>query len=560
VNKEKRQRSKKEAWPAQEARLGRFQSLVEERGKVWESERFAERLWAKDPTLWSAEPMPELSDRLGWLDLPERMQAEAPALAAFATEVKERTRYVVLLGMGGSSLAPEVFQRIAGRRRGYPELVVLDTTHPAAVRAVEARVDLGRTLFLVSSKSGTTTETLSLFRYFWRKGEETGKNPGERFAAVTDPGTPLERLARERGFAACFQAPPDVGGRYSALTVFGLLPAALIGLDIESILAGAREMADRCKNSFSGNPGLYLGAVLGELARMGRDKATFLAAPSVAAFPAWAEQLIAESTGKDGKGIVPVVDEPAGAPDVYGEDRVFVYLTTRRKRDARLEARLLDLENAGHPLVRIELRDAMDIGGEFFRWEVAVAAAGAVLGIHPFNQPDVELAKELARRAMEKGGSEASPEADAVSAADPEQLSSAARKWLTAVRAGDYIALQAFLAPDPETTSVLQTIRARLRDRLRLATTFGYGPRFLHSTGQLHKGGPDSGLFLQLVDDPVEDLQVPETEYTFRALIRAQALGDWQALRQKGRRALRVDLGRDPAGGLERLAATLENL
>jgi len=318
-------------------------------------------------------------------------------------------------------------------------------------------------------------------------------------------------------------------------------------------------MAEKCgASSFDANPGLLLGAVLGELALAGRDKVTFLTAPSMAAFPVWAEQLIAESTGKEGRGIVPVVDEPAGAPGVYGRDRLFVYLRTRRSGGGRLEMRLKALEKAGHPVVRIELHDGMDLGAEFFRWEVAVAAAGALLKVHPFNQPDVEFAKELARSAMGSGGEtgkgDHAIERETFSAADPGLLSQALESWLATARAGDYIGLQAFLVPAPKTTRALEKIRMALRDRLRLATTFGYGPRFLHSTGQLHKGGPGTGLFLQLVDDPTEDLPVPETDYTFATLIRAQATGDWQALRQQGRRVLRINLGHDVAGGLKRLA------
>jgi transaldolase/glucose-6-phosphate isomerase len=559
VKKEGRDRGRAVPHDSYQAHLGSFQSLVEERGKIWERGQFARRLWAKDPTLWSSEPAAELSDRLGWLDLPEKMREQEDRLLEFADEVKARgMERVVLLGMGGSSLAPEVFQRLAGRLRGYPDLIVLDSTHPASVRAVEATIDLRRTLFLVSSKSGTTTETLSFFRYFWRRVGEIERRPGDHFVAITDPGTPLEQLSRELNFRSLFQAPPDVGGRYSALSVFGLLPAALIGLNIRELLDRAQKMAEMCAAplSDSGNPGLFLGGALGELALAGRDKVTFLATPSMAGFPIWVEQLIAESTGKEGKGIIPVVDEPAGSPEVYGADRFFVYLRTRRKGDDELEARLLALKEAGHPVVLIEFRDALDLGREYFRWEVAVAAAGAILKVHPFDQPDVEWAKELARRAMEgeeKDNGEEAVEQGTFSAADPEPLSHALGNWLATARAGDYVGLQAFLAPAPGTTAALQKLRLALRDRRRLATTFGYGPRFLHSTGQLHKGGPDSGLFLQLVDDPPEDLPVPETGYTFGALIRAQAMGDWQALRQRGRRVLRINLGRNVAEGLQRL-------
>ncbi len=542
--------------------LGVYKASVEERLEAWQRANFARRLWRKDPTLWSATPLPELTDRLGWLFLPETKPEDLDALVAFAEEVKaEGVRFAVLLGMGGSSLAPEVFQRTFGHRPDSPELIVLDSTHPLAVKAVLTRIDLSRTLFLVSSKSGTTLETLALFRYFWEKMGQVTDTPGRHFVAITDPGTPLEHLAEERGFRRLFEAPPEVGGRYSALSVFGLLPAALIGVDIHRLLDRARTMAVACASLVPApeNPGLVLGATLGELALAGRDKVTFLASPSLQAFPTWLEQLIAESTGKDGKGIVPVVDEPLASPEVYGDDRFFVHLGLQGEDQSALERRLKGLEDAGHPVARIPLTGKADLGQEFFRWEVAVAAAGAVLDLHPFNQPDVELAKALARKAMAEGGRGTGERGEGVvSAEEPEALARTLGVWLAKARSGDYVALQAYLAPTEETTAALQKIRLTLRDRLKLATTFGYGPRFLHSTGQLHKGGPNTGLFLQLLDEPTEDLPVPETGYTFGALIRAQALGDYQALKQRGRRVLRVQLNRDVAGGLARLLAVVQ--
>lgn len=538
--------------------LGPYQGRVEGRIKDWEAARFAARLLAKDFTLWSPRPLPELADRLGWLELPRTMKGQLRDLSAFAEEIRaEGFAHVVLLGMGGSSLAPEVFQRTFGNREGYPELMVLDSTHPASVLEAERRLELARAFFLVSSKSGTTTETLSLFRYFWQRLKQIDERPGRRFAAITDPATPLERLAKERGFRRTFQAPPDVGGRYSALTVFGLVPAALIGVDVQAILERAERLSALA--SGSDNPSLALGAALGELAMAGRDKVTFFASRSLAALPVWIEQLIAESTGKDGKGIVPAVDEPMGPSEVYGTDRFFVCFHVSGDGRAEWEGRIGALEAAGHPVARIDLSDRSELGGEFFRWEVAVAAAGAILAIHPFDQPDVELAKQLARRAMEKkgGGLEEGKREGVVGAEKREELAGALRAWLGQAAPGDYVGLQAYLPPTREITALSQEIRAKLRDRLRLATTLGFGPRFLHSTGQLHKGGPNTGLFLQLVDDPVEDVAVPESDYTFRALIRAQALGDFEALRQRGRRLLRVELGKDAVGGLESLNEAL---
>ena len=537
--------------------LGHLTKNVDERLAAWQRGSFARRMWSKDYTLWSKQPVPELTDRMGWLALPEIMHEQVAELNAFAERVRaEGFQHVVLLGMGGSSLAPEVFQRTFGNAAGHPELIVLDSTHPAAVRAAEARVDLSRTLFLVSSKSGTTTETSSFFYYFWQRVREAGKDPGPHFVAITDPGTPLEKLAADRHFRRTFAAPPEVGGRYSALSVFGLVPAALIGADIRRLLDEALTVAESCAFCVPEPlaPPFRLGAAMGELALVGRDKLTFLASPSLGAFPVWAEQLIAESTGKDNKGIVPVADEPLGLPSVYGSDRFFAVLMLEGD-SSDLPAKVKALEAAGHPVVRIQLRENIELGQEFFRWEVAVAAAGAVLGIQPFNQPDVQLAKELAKKAM-SGASQSQ-----AAGADPLRLdknfSNALRELLSSVRAGDYISLQAYLNPTAETWAALQQIRTALRDRTKAATTVGFGPRFLHSTGQLHKGGPNTGVFLQIVDEPAEDLQVPETNYSFAQLIRAQAEGDYQALKQRGRRVLRVQLGRDTAAGLRQIQESL---
>lgn len=543
-----------------ELRLGRYESAVQARLERWEAESFGRRLWAKDHTVWSAEPVPELTDRLGWLKLPESMRTEAEELARFAMEVRaDGFRDAVVLGMGGSSLAPEVFARTFGHASGYPALTVLDSTHPAAVRAVGDRLDPMQTLFVVSSKSGTTTETLSLFRAFWQWAGESlasASEAGRRFVAVTDPGTPLESLARERGFRAVFNASPDVGGRYSALTSFGLVPAALIGADLRELLARGRAMAEACTGPAGSNPGLRLGAALGELARAGRDKLTFLASRGIESLPDWIEQLVAESTGKSGRGIVPVVGERLAEAHVYRNDRFFVGLLLGEDRP--LDARLSELEAAGHPVARFRLADQADLGREMFRWEMATAAAGAVLGINPFDQPDVQLAKELANRAMKERASGASlGPADEVLAADAGPLGSALLHWLEGIGEGTYLGVHAYLPSIPETTEALHEIQARLRDRTRLATTLGYGPRFLHSTGQLHKGGPETARFLQLVDEPEPDLPVPETDFTFAALIRAQADGDRKALEQRGRRVMRLNLGRDIPGGLARLQEAL---
>jgi transaldolase/glucose-6-phosphate isomerase len=551
--------------PGQVFDLGQAGRAVAGRLSDWQRGRLCERIWAKDHTAWTPAPVPELTDRLGWLTTPRDMRGHVADLSAFAEEARAAgIRHVVLLGMGGSSLAPEVFQATFGPRAGYPQLLVLDSTHPSAVRAVERAVDLGATLFLVSSKSGTTSETNSFFQYFWSCYESPSAG-GPHFVAITDPGTSLERLAHERGFRRVFGAPPDVGGRYSALTVFGLVPAALIGVDLSGLLDRATRMADAASACApaDANACLALGAALGELARAGRDKLTFLVEPALDALPAWLEQLIAESTGKEGKGIVPVADEPLQPAAFYGHDRAFVSIglsegVGRRAggtggRDELLAA----LSAAGHPVIRITLGSPLDLGAEFFRWEFAVAASGAVLGIQPFDQPDVQLAKELARRAMGAGAQGGAGDTVPPVVTDPRAWRPAVSRWLSTASAGDYVGLQAYLAPTAETTSALQAVRQVISSRSRLATTLGYGPRFLHSTGQLHKGGPNTGLFLQLTDSAAPDIGVPETNYTFGQLIRAQAAGDAMALAQRGRRLLRIGLGADGAGALRGLASEL---
>ena len=538
--------------------LGPSEALVQSTVRRWTEENVAARLWSADPTLWPEAPPAEVPDRTGWLALPAAMTPEVPGLARFAQAVRtEGLRHVVLLGMGGSSLAPDVFRRMLGAQPGFPSLLVLDSTHPDAVRSTAAAVDLARTLFVVSSKSGTTTEPLDFHRYFAAELTSEGiAPPGPQFVAVTDPGSPLEGLARSDGFRAVFRAVSTVGGRYSALTMFGLVPAALLGLDLGRLLRSAQGMAADCgPNRPAGeNPGLRLGATIGTLARAGRDKLTFYATPEWGAFPVWVEQLVAESTGKLGRGIVPIVDEPLVDPTTYGADRQFVALLESEETDPALARHLEALESLGHPVVRIPAPAPPDVGAEFLRWEIAVALAGRVLAIDPFDQPDVELAKELARRAMaDRRHGPSAPEELGISTEDGPGFRSAVRAHLDSARPGDYLAVQAYLAPTNLTRDALSTLRSAVLGRTRLATTVGFGPRFLHSTGQLHKGGPNSGVFLQLVDTPRQDVAVPGAGYTFGELIAAQSLGDLRALRQKGRRVLRIDLGKDVTGGIVRL-------
>ncbi len=536
--------------------LGEYQASLEDRLISWRKSNFNRRLWDKDPTLWLSEHVSKIVG-LGWLIIPEIVHDQIDDIVSFAEEIKsEDVRHVVLLAMGGSSLSPEVYHLTFDSANGFPALIVLDSTHPAAIKKVEEEIDIPNTIFLVSSKSGTTIETISLFRYFWQKVGQTVGNPSRHFVAITDPGTPLAKLSEERRFRRRFLAPPDVGGRYSALTVFGLVPAGLIGVKLHQLLDRARIASDSCAFSVPEQKisGLVLGAALGELTKAGRDKVTFLTSSSIKSFPAWLEQLIAESTGKDGKGMVPIVEEPLAPPETYGKDRFFIYLSVEDDKNPELERMLTELEDVGHPTVSIRLSDKPNMGQEIFRWELAVAAAGSVLGVHPFNQPDVELAKQLARETVKKGKMQESENVKSFVLEEPEKLAKALERWLARARGGDYVAIHAYLPMQEKTTSALQVIRQKLLNRLNLATTLGYGPRFLHSTGQLHKGGPNTGIFLQIVDEPDEDIPVPETNYTFGTLIKAQAIGDYKALEQRGRRLLRVNLKKDVKGGLERLA------
>ncbi len=538
--------------------LGKFQDKVDQRLDRWEAQHFARRIWAKDPALWHPEPVPEITDRLGWLALPERMQDRCEDILSFAHQIKEEGfSHALLLGMGGSSLAPEVFQKTFGNAPGYPELFVLDSTHPAAILAVENKLDLAHTLILVSSKSGTTLETLSLFQYFWDRVSENHGKPGRRFVTITDAGSSLDRLAKEKKFRRTFLSSSDVGGRYSAFTEFGLVPAALIGLDIQKLLdkgrvASKTSLPPRAEKK---SPGFILGAALGELTQH-RDKLTIWATSSLGSVPAWLEQLLAESTGKQGKGIVPIVEEPFVPTEIYGQDRVFVGLFLEEELSPELERHLLELEASGHPTIRIVLKEKLDLGLEIFHWELATASAGAVLGIHPFNQPDVQLTKDLTLSAMEKG-KEATETVkglfDSVSIGEEKACATGIKSLFSKAAPGDYIAVQAYLPPTPEITLALHNVRSALLKRHRLATTLGFGPRFLHSTGQLHKGGPNTVFAIQIVDEPEQDIPVPETDYTFATLIEAQSMGDYHALQQRERRVLRITLGQNVLDSLQKL-------
>ena len=551
--------------------LGDYAGAVRGRLRAMEADQFGARLWRGDASLWTADPEAQkgIRNALGWLRVADKMEEGLADLGRFVAEVRAaECRQVVHMGMGGSSLAPLVFQRTFPVGKAALPLTVLDTTDPATIRAVERLIPLADTLFIVASKSGTTAEPLAFGEYFYAKLQALkGARAGENFVAITDPGTPLVATGTERGYRRVFLNFADIGGRYSALSYFGLVPAALMGVDVAGVLDRARRMAQACAPSVpaADNPGVGLGAVLGELARRGRDKVTLIVSEPVAALGLWLEQLIAESTGKAGTGLLPVADEPIGEPGVYGQDRLFAYLRLGQGNggDHSVDA----LRRAGHPLVTLQLDDPLDLGREFFRWEIATATAGAVLGINAFDQPNVQESKDNTNRLLDlaraQGRLPEEPPAQIEGALSlygdqvEKTMAITLARFLGQARPGDYVALMAYLTETPETGAALQSLRREIRDRTRLATTLGYGPRFLHSTGQYHKGGPAAGLFLQLTADDREDAPVPGSPYTFGTFKRAQALGDLEALRRHGRRVVRIHLGGDAAEGLRELGRTL---
>jgi transaldolase / glucose-6-phosphate isomerase len=567
----------------EEERLGGFQKRVDAALKQAATDTIAARVWRRDATVWGGKQAKdtEYSAWLGWLNAVEKGLHALDDLTSFVNEARaDGISDAVVLGMGGSSLAPEVFRRTFGEQSGYPRLHVLDSTDPSNVLAVADAVDLQHTLFIVSSKSGTTTEPNDFFAYFWERVREAGvENPGRQFVAITDPGTPLESAATEHGFRRVFHGDPEIGGRYSALSPFGLVPAALAGVDLKTVLERARAMATACSANATGddNPGLWLGTTLGVLAQAGHDKVTFVCSPSIESFGLWAEQLLAESTGKQGKGLIPIAGEELGSADDYGKDRVFVYLRISGDANATLDRRIRALERAGQPVVELKVADPLDLGAEFFRWEFATAVAGGVLGINPFDQPNVQESKDntkaLLKQYADKGSLPEPPLAarrDGVAlvetnghgargngkAGDGDLLRELGR-FYKSVKAGDYLAIMAYLPYDPAIDVALQQQRLRLRDALKVATTLGYGPRFLHSTGQLHKGGPNSGAFVQITAVPTDDAAVPGRGYSFAVLEAAQALGDLQALEKHGRRSIRLQISGNILEGLNALTEAL---
>lgn len=539
------------------------------------------RLWSGDTPLWSGT---DENQWLGWLHVVDGQRDHGEHLKHIVDDVRGGGfKYALLLGMGGSSLCPEVMRRTFGVVAGFPELLVLDSTVPAQVKTFERKVDLRQTLFIVSSKSGGTTETSVFKQYFFDKVRQGlgADQAGSRFIAITDPGTKLHKLAKADRFRQIVHGVPSVGGRYSALSNFGMMPAAIMGVDVPRFLDSTEIMVHSCASCVppEANPGVALGVIMGTLAKRGRDKVTIVTSPGIAALGAWLEQLLAESTGKEGEGLIPVDNEKLGSPEVYGDDRLFVYLRLNAAPSAEQDAAIAALEQAGHPVVRIALAETMDLGQEFFRWEIATAVAGSILGINPFNQPDVEASKIATRKltaAYEETGKlpDESPvlqDSGLSLFTDPknaEAIGSATRSrsvggYLAAhlgrIQPGDYFAINAYVEMNEENQQELQAIRHAVRDAKRVATTLGYGPRFLHSTGQLHKGGPNTGVFLQITSGDTEDLPVPGQKYTFGILQRFQARGDFEVLAERGRRALRVHLGPDVRAGLVKLREIVQS-
>lgn len=553
-----------------------LQESVDRTLRDWQAGNRIARLWQGDATLWSGD---DEGKWLGWLRITEEQIANRQQLIDLAAEIASAGfTHALLLGMGGSSLCPEVFKLTFGRQVGHPELHVLDSTDPAQIRAIEQQIDLSKTLFIVASKSGSTLEPNIFKQYFFdRVQQAVGKDKaGRQFIAITDPGSKMQQVAENDHFRRIFPGLPSIGGRYSALSNFGMVPAAVMGMDLRRFLDRTAAMVSACgpQAPVEQNPGAMLGIVLGTLGKSGRDKVTILTSPGIHDLGAWLEQLLAESTGKQGKGLIPVDRERPAAPEVYGSDRIFIYLRLREGADSNQDAHIEALRQAGQPVVQIDVAGIYDIGQEFFRWEIATAVAGAIIGINAFNQPDVEASKIATRELTaeyEKNGSlpEEKPlwEEDGIRLFTDERNAASLRELagnqvslsgligahLRRLNAGDYFALLGYVQMNAEHEEAMQAIRHAVRDRRRVATCLGFGPRFLHSTGQAYKGGPNSGVFLQITCDDAADLPVPGQKYTFGVVKSAQARGDFKVLADRQRRALRVHLPADVNAGLQKL-------
>jgi transaldolase/glucose-6-phosphate isomerase len=543
----------------------------------WKTNNNVARLWQKDASLWTGT---DESNWLGWLTITGEQLAQIDALNQIAADVKKaRFKQALLLGMGGSSLCPEVLRLTFGKIMGFPELHVLDSTDPAQIKAIEAKVDLKSTLCIVSSKSGSTLEPNIYKQYFFErvKAKVGEKEAGNRFIAITDPGSKMQQVAEADKFRKVFFGVPSIGGRYSAISNFGMVPAAIMGLDVAKFLKNTEEMVKACGASSvpDSNPGIILGNILGVAANHGRDKTTIITSPGISDLGAWLEQLLAESTGKVGKGIIPVDRERLAKPAAYGNDRVFVYLCLASKPNEAQDAAVAALEKAGHPVVRITLPNTYNLGQEFFRWEIATAVAGSIIGINAFNQPDVEASKIETRKLTsqyettgslppessffeEKGIKLFADEKNTVALKGGTNLAGVLKAHLARLGTGDYFAVLGYITMNSVNEKSLQTIRHAVRDKKKVATVLGFGPRFLHSTGQAYKGGPNSGVFLQITCDDAKDLPVPGQKYTFGVVKAAQARGDFSVLAERGRRALRVHLGKNLKSGLATLIKAVQ--
>jgi transaldolase/glucose-6-phosphate isomerase len=539
------------------------------------------RLWARDASLWTNK---DEGNWLGWLGITDDQISHNSEFKKIADEIHQAGfTHLVLLGMGGSSLCVEVFEKTYGRIQGQPQVLVLDSTDPAQIRTLESKIDIAKTLFIVASKSGTTLEPNIFKQYFYDRVKQSAgaTEAGKRFIAITDPGSQMQKVAETDSFRHIYYGVPSIGGRYSALSNFGMIPAAIQGVDVPKFLDRAEEMVHACASVVPAdeNPGVILGAILGTLQKQGRDKVTLFASPGISDLGAWLEQLLAESTGKEGKGLIPVDREPIGSPDVYGSDRVFVYVRLEDGADSKQDAGVEALEKAGQPVVRIQVANNYELGQEFFRWEIATAVAGSIIGINAFNQPDVEASKIETRKLTdeyEKSGSlpQETPfyedkgfklysddkNASALKQAVGKDATLAGylRAHVNRLKAGDYFAVLAYIERNEKHQTQLQSIRQSVRDKKHVATCLGFGPRFLHSTGQAYKGGPNSGVFLQITCDDASDLGVPGQKYTFGVVKAAQARGDFNVLTERGRRALRVHLTGDLATALTNLQQAIQ--
>ena len=550
-----------------------LQAAVASSLESWKTNNKVARLWQKDASLWSNT---DESNWLGWLSICEEQLANIETLKQLAAEVKAaKLKHVLLLGMGGSSLCPEVLRMTFGRVAGFPELYVLDSTDPVQIKAIEKKLDLRKTLCIVSSKSGSTLEPNIFKQYFFERVKKAvgDKLVGSRFIAVTDPGSKMQQVAENDKFWKIFAGVPSIGGRYSALSNFGMVPAAVMGMDLGKFLKNTLEMVRACGagSAADTNPGVVLGTVLGVAANHGRDKITIIASPGVSDLGAWLEQLIAESTGKVGKGIIPVDREKLAKPTTYGDDRVFAYLRLAAKPNKAQDAAVAAIEKAGHPVVRITLPNVYALGQEFFRWEIATAVAGSIIGINAFNQPDVEASKIETKKLTSEYEAQGSlppelpflvskeaklfaDEKNRAALCGGKSLGDVVKTHLSRIGPGDYFAVLGYIPMNAENEKALQTIRHSVRDAKKVATCLGFGPRFLHSTGQAYKGGTNTGVFLQITCDDQSDLAVPGQSYTFGVVKSAQARGDFAVLAERGRRALRVHLGKNLKSGLNALA------